>query len=74
VDGIPTWGFVLALVVGVYIVGVTWFARTEASTTNQRSLIGAAHITYRIKKIGAWPDSNGTRHALVCVRRRDDPC
>jgi 4-hydroxybenzoate polyprenyltransferase len=32
----------LALVVGLYIVGVTWFARTEARLSSQRALAGAA--------------------------------
>jgi 4-hydroxybenzoate polyprenyltransferase len=31
----------LAAVVGLYIVGVTWFARTEARLSNQWSLVGA---------------------------------
>jgi len=34
----------LALVIGVYIVGVTWFARTEARTSNQTSLTAAACV------------------------------
>jgi 4-hydroxybenzoate polyprenyltransferase len=34
----------LALVVGWYIVGVTWFARTEATTSNKINLAGAAAI------------------------------
>jgi 4-hydroxybenzoate polyprenyltransferase len=34
----------LALVVGLYIVGVTWFARTEARTSNQAALAGAAVV------------------------------
>jgi 4-hydroxybenzoate polyprenyltransferase len=34
----------LALVVGVYIVGVTWFARTEARVSSQNALIGAAAV------------------------------
>jgi 4-hydroxybenzoate polyprenyltransferase len=34
----------LALVVGLYIVGVTWFARTEARISNQASLRGAAAV------------------------------
>jgi 4-hydroxybenzoate polyprenyltransferase len=42
--GPPPWGFFLALVVGVYIVGVTWFARTEARTSNQRVLRYAALV------------------------------
>jgi 4-hydroxybenzoate polyprenyltransferase len=34
----------LALVVGLYIVGVTWFARTEAQLSNQNALRGAAVV------------------------------
>ncbi len=37
-------GVLLALVVGVYVVGVTWFARTEARTSNVRALQGAALV------------------------------
>jgi 4-hydroxybenzoate polyprenyltransferase len=35
-------GIYLALLVGIYIAGVTWFARTEARTSNQTLLTGAA--------------------------------
>src|SRR5262249_36115097 len=38
------WGAHLALVVGVYIVGVTWFARTEAGTSSPTALEGAAAV------------------------------
>lgn len=38
----PFWGWLLALVVGIYIGGVTWFARTEAQVSSQPMLIGAA--------------------------------
>ncbi len=34
----------LALVVGLYIVGLTWFARTEARMSNQNALRGAAAL------------------------------
>jgi 4-hydroxybenzoate polyprenyltransferase len=34
----------VALVVGLYIVGVTWFARTEARQSNQNALRGAAAV------------------------------
>jgi 4-hydroxybenzoate polyprenyltransferase len=34
----------LALVVGLYIVGVTWFARTEARRSSQNALRGAAVV------------------------------
>jgi 4-hydroxybenzoate polyprenyltransferase len=38
------WGVHLALIVGVYIIGVTWFARTEARTSSQAALAGAAAV------------------------------
>jgi hypothetical protein len=34
----------LAVIVGVFIIGVTWFARTEARLSNQRALTAAASI------------------------------
>jgi 4-hydroxybenzoate polyprenyltransferase len=34
----------LALVVGLYVVGLTWFARTEARTSSQSELAGAAAV------------------------------
>jgi 4-hydroxybenzoate polyprenyltransferase len=37
-------GAYLALVVGLYIAGVTWFARTEARTSSQNALRGAAAV------------------------------
>jgi 4-hydroxybenzoate polyprenyltransferase len=41
---IERWGWLLALVVGLYIVGVTWFARTEARLSSQTALAGAAGV------------------------------
>src|SRR5262245_833446 len=41
---IPTWGWLLALAIGTYIAGVTWFARTEAHVSNQNILLSAAAI------------------------------
>jgi 4-hydroxybenzoate polyprenyltransferase len=38
------WGIYLALVVGIYIVGVTWFARTEARESNAEELLVAAGV------------------------------
>jgi 4-hydroxybenzoate polyprenyltransferase len=38
------WGVLLALTVGVYIIGVTWFARTEARTSSQSMLTAAAGV------------------------------
>ncbi|HZT81047.1 MAG TPA: UbiA family prenyltransferase, partial [Gemmataceae bacterium] len=40
------WGAHLALVVGLYVVGVTWFARTEARTSSQAALAGAALVLF----------------------------
>jgi 4-hydroxybenzoate polyprenyltransferase len=37
-------GVYLALVVGVYIAGVTWFARTEAASSSRLALTGAALV------------------------------
>lgn len=37
-------GVHLALIVGLYIVGVTWFARTEARVSKQNALRGAAAV------------------------------
>jgi 4-hydroxybenzoate polyprenyltransferase len=39
---IPFSGWLIALIIGVYIGGVTWFARTEARVSSQPMLIGAA--------------------------------
>jgi 4-hydroxybenzoate polyprenyltransferase len=36
------WGWLIAIIIGIYIGGVTWFARTEASVSSQPILIGAA--------------------------------
>jgi 4-hydroxybenzoate polyprenyltransferase len=41
---IPYWGYLLALAVGVYIVGVTWFARTEARLSKRNTLMTAALV------------------------------
>jgi 4-hydroxybenzoate polyprenyltransferase len=38
------WGPHLALVVGLYIAGVTWFARTEARASSRAALRGAAAV------------------------------
>ncbi len=43
-DRLPFWGWLLAIVIGLYIAGVTWFARTEAQTSSQPMLIGAAVV------------------------------
>jgi 4-hydroxybenzoate polyprenyltransferase len=38
------WSVHLAMVVGTYIAGVTWFARSEARTSNRTALAGAAGV------------------------------
>jgi 4-hydroxybenzoate polyprenyltransferase len=45
-SGVPLdgWWVFLASVVGVYIVGVTWFARTEATRSKVPHLVGAAGV------------------------------
>jgi 4-hydroxybenzoate polyprenyltransferase len=40
----PPWGLMLAAVVGIYITGVTLFARTEATTSNATDLTTAAAV------------------------------
>jgi 4-hydroxybenzoate polyprenyltransferase len=40
----PPWGWLVALVIGIYIAGVTWFARTEAQTSSKPVLIAAAIV------------------------------
>jgi 4-hydroxybenzoate polyprenyltransferase len=45
--GFPwNWGVHLAAVVGLYIVGVTWFARTEAQISRQSALRAAAGVMF----------------------------
>src|SRR5262249_8260952 len=57
----------VAFVVGVYIVGVTWFARTEARVSSRTALTGAAAVmlTALVLALGApvWVDA-GTTSAL----------
>jgi 4-hydroxybenzoate polyprenyltransferase len=45
-------GLHLAFVVGLYIVGVTWLARTEARTSNQKQLTGAACVMLAALLVG----------------------
>ncbi len=41
---LPTRGLYLAFVVGLYIAGVTWLARTEARVSNRTALLAAACV------------------------------
>jgi 4-hydroxybenzoate polyprenyltransferase len=41
---LPGWCVHLALVVGIYVAGVTWFARREARTSSRLSLLGAGGV------------------------------
>jgi len=43
-DGAAPWSVHAAAVVGLYIVGVTWFARTEARASKQSTLAAAALV------------------------------
>ena len=38
------WGWMLALVIGIYITGVTWFAWTEAKLSSAQELMAAAAV------------------------------
>lgn len=40
----PAWGWMLALVIGIYITGVTWFAWTEARLSSAQELKAAAAV------------------------------
>jgi 4-hydroxybenzoate polyprenyltransferase len=42
--GVGPWGLPLALVVGTYVAGITWFARTEARESSQGLLAGAGAV------------------------------
>ncbi len=59
------WGLLLAFVVGLYIVGVTWFARTEARASSQTALTGAALVMLASLLLALplptrWPASSGS--------------
>jgi 4-hydroxybenzoate polyprenyltransferase len=43
-ESIRPWGYALAFAIGVYIVGVTWFAKTEARMSKQQTLLSAACV------------------------------
>jgi 4-hydroxybenzoate polyprenyltransferase len=43
-EGIGPWALPLALVVGTYVAGVTWLARTEAGESSPGALAGAAAV------------------------------
>jgi 4-hydroxybenzoate polyprenyltransferase len=43
-EGLNWWGLHLASAVGVYVVGVTWLARTEARATRRSQLAAAAAV------------------------------
>jgi 4-hydroxybenzoate polyprenyltransferase len=40
----PFWGWLMALIIGIYIAGVTWFAQTETQKSRQPILIAAAIV------------------------------
>jgi 4-hydroxybenzoate polyprenyltransferase len=43
-ERLATLGVFLGLIVGLYVVGVTWFARTEARVSSKPQLLGAALV------------------------------
>ena len=43
-EGIEGWCVLLALAVGIYIAGVTWFARKEAGASNPKILLAAGGV------------------------------
>jgi len=51
-EPLGSWGWLLALVVGLYITGVTWFARTEARASSVRALKGAAFVMFAAVMLG----------------------
>jgi 4-hydroxybenzoate polyprenyltransferase len=62
----------LAAVVGLYIVGVTWFARTEESKSRKRDLGLAAGVMALALVLALWPDQapRGAGHGGVPVPAR----
>ncbi len=53
----------LAGVVGIYIVGVTWFARTEEGQSNRRQLIAAACVIGAVARLRSGAEGEAaTRH------------
>jgi 4-hydroxybenzoate polyprenyltransferase len=65
VDGIPWWGFVLAQVVGTYIVGITWFARKEARVSKQLELTAAALLMLAALPLALFLPVLGTQFGRV---------
>jgi 4-hydroxybenzoate polyprenyltransferase len=45
-DAIGSQGWYVACVVGLYIIGVTWLARTEAHVSSRPALVGAAGLMF----------------------------
>jgi 4-hydroxybenzoate polyprenyltransferase len=43
-EALASWGLHVAAIVGLYIVGVTWFARTEARASRRKQLVAAAMV------------------------------
>jgi hypothetical protein len=43
-EALTSWGLHVAAIVGLYIVGVTWFARTEARVSRRMQLVAAATV------------------------------
>jgi 4-hydroxybenzoate polyprenyltransferase len=59
------WNLIVAGGIGIYIAGVTWFARTEATTSNRGQLIGALIVVvYGLGTLWQWPDWGATGEIL----------
>src|SRR5262249_39908147 len=59
-------GWHLALVVGLYIVGVTWLARTEAGTTTSASVAAAAVVLLMALALAIpLPLHDGVAHSVL---------
>ncbi len=73
-EALNWWGLHLASIVGVYIVGVTWLARTEARATRRSQLAAAAAVMLGVARLGAAASSlvlPGCDVTVVCVPARD---
>jgi 4-hydroxybenzoate polyprenyltransferase len=67
-----TWNYVIAGGIGIYIVGVTWFARTEARSSNRWSLLLATLVgAGGVVMLALFPQVAEADELTAAVR--DDP-
>jgi 4-hydroxybenzoate polyprenyltransferase len=63
------WNFLVAGGIGVYIVGVTWFARTEASASNRLALLLATVVgAAGVLMLACFPRVTGAEELTAAVR------